>query len=38
MMNMRKVIVSEYVTLDGVMEDPGVVVFFYQPAEKRGEK
>ncbi len=35
---MRKVIVSEYVTLDGAMEDPSAVVFSYQPAEKRGEK
>jgi hypothetical protein len=37
-MNVKKVIVSEYGTLDSFMEDPGVVVFSYQPAEKRGKK
>lgn len=29
---MRKVVVSEFVTLDGVMQDPGVFALVYQPA------
>jgi hypothetical protein len=35
---MKKAIVSEYGTPDCVMEDLGILVFFYQPAEKRGKK
>jgi hypothetical protein len=31
---MRKVVVTEYVTLDGVFEDPGIVILSYQPAAK----
>ena len=31
---MRKIIVSEFVSLDGVMEDPGVVALTYQMAEQ----
>jgi hypothetical protein len=35
---MKKVIVSEYGTPDSFMEDLGILVFFYQSAEKRGKK
>jgi len=31
---MRRIVVSEFVTMDGVMEDPGVLILIYHPAPK----